>query len=164
MKNFWVSILGCGWLGFPLAVRLQKEGYYVKGSTTQKKKLSKLNDISVQSFLIDCLPNVQGEHLPEFFQSKVLFLNIPFKRNLEDSSYYQKQIDSVISLVESLSVIDPTPLMYIMLSIPKLTIDNKHCTHGSPVTYIVEELGLMTEFNIAFCSACIIYGLRSSLL
>lgn len=30
-----VSILGCGWLGLPLAEQLLAEGYSVKGSTTR---------------------------------------------------------------------------------------------------------------------------------
>jgi 3-hydroxyisobutyrate dehydrogenase-like beta-hydroxyacid dehydrogenase len=29
-----ISILGCGWLGFPLAKALLKDGFTVKGSTT----------------------------------------------------------------------------------------------------------------------------------
>ena len=36
MKN--VSVLGCGWLGMPLAISLLDEGYSVKGSTTTEKK------------------------------------------------------------------------------------------------------------------------------
>lgn len=32
MKN--ITILGAGWLGFPLAVALQKAGHTVKASTT----------------------------------------------------------------------------------------------------------------------------------
>jgi 3-hydroxyisobutyrate dehydrogenase-like beta-hydroxyacid dehydrogenase len=33
MKNESISILGCGWLGLPLAGELVREGYAVKGST-----------------------------------------------------------------------------------------------------------------------------------
>ncbi len=34
------SILGCGWLGKPLAVSLLDEGFNVKGSTTSEEKLT----------------------------------------------------------------------------------------------------------------------------
>jgi len=37
-----VSILGCGWLGKPLAVFLISKGYLVKGSTTSDEKLKLL--------------------------------------------------------------------------------------------------------------------------
>jgi 3-hydroxyisobutyrate dehydrogenase-like beta-hydroxyacid dehydrogenase len=33
-----ISILGCGWLGFPLAISLVQKGYVVKGSTTSLEK------------------------------------------------------------------------------------------------------------------------------
>ncbi|MGO1586087.1 MAG: NAD(P)-binding domain-containing protein, partial [Mesonia sp.] len=51
MKNK-IAILGCGWLGFPLAQKLVKEGYHVKGTTTTSGKLEKLEEAGIQSFLI----------------------------------------------------------------------------------------------------------------
>ena len=33
-----VAILGCGWLGLPLAIKLLKSGYHVNGSTTSEKR------------------------------------------------------------------------------------------------------------------------------
>ena len=39
-----VSVLGCGWLGKPLAISLLDEGYSVKGSTTSEDKLELLED------------------------------------------------------------------------------------------------------------------------
>ena len=37
-----ISIMGCGWLGLPLAAQLVKAGYNVKGSTTTPEKLEVL--------------------------------------------------------------------------------------------------------------------------
>ena len=37
-----IGILGCGWLGLPLAKELVEEGYIVRGSTTQASKLDKI--------------------------------------------------------------------------------------------------------------------------
>ena len=34
MKENKIGVLGCGWLGFPLAKDLIKQGFKVKGSTT----------------------------------------------------------------------------------------------------------------------------------
>ena len=34
-----ISILGCGWLGLPLAQQLVHEGYQIHGATTSEKKL-----------------------------------------------------------------------------------------------------------------------------
>mgnify|MGYP003615968040 CR=1 FL=1 len=40
-----ISILGCGWLGFPLAQKLIETGYEVKGSTTSESKLEALKKV-----------------------------------------------------------------------------------------------------------------------
>jgi len=48
-----VSILGCGWLGKPLATSLLEDGFSVKGSTTRKEKLAILESLGIESYLID---------------------------------------------------------------------------------------------------------------
>lgn len=99
-----LSILGCGWLGLPLGKRMKSEGYEVKGATTQETKRLLLEDSGIEPFLIKCSPNVAGERLNQFFNSKILFLTIPFKRDLKDPFFYYDQIQSVISSVESSSI------------------------------------------------------------
>ena len=39
-----ISILGCGWLGLPLAKALIENGFSVKGSTTSTDKLTALEN------------------------------------------------------------------------------------------------------------------------
>lgn len=95
-----ISILGCGWLGLSLARHLVKLGFSVKGSCTERDKLSLLEQSKITSFLIEANPQVEGDNINDFFQSKILFLNIPFRRNLEDPAYYKSQIDAVIALVK----------------------------------------------------------------
>lgn len=48
-----IGVLGCGWLGLPLAEYLLKQGYYIKGSTTSKEKLSLLNSRKISPFLLE---------------------------------------------------------------------------------------------------------------
>lgn len=76
MKNN-ISILGCGWLGFPLALTLTKNGYSIKGSTTSEIKVELLNNNGVQPFIID-LSNRESE-FEEFLNSEVLIIAIPSK-------------------------------------------------------------------------------------
>ena len=47
-----ISILGCGWLGLPLAKALKVNGFSVKGSTTTQSKLSTLEAFGINPFLI----------------------------------------------------------------------------------------------------------------
>ena len=49
-----IGILGCGWLGLPLAKQLLKEGYIVRGSTTQASKLDKIKRTGASAFIVRC--------------------------------------------------------------------------------------------------------------
>ena len=100
MNNTPVSIMGCGWLGLPLAKRLLQLGYVVKGSTTALDKILQLQELKISPFLITASPQLSGEDIPAFFQSKILILNIPFKRSFRDPYYYKQQIESVIAHIE----------------------------------------------------------------
>ncbi len=99
MEHKTVSILGCGWLGLPLARQLLKRGYTVKGSTTTPQKLETLKELRIEPFLIDCSPELNGKRVKFFFLSNTLFLDIPFRRDLPDPAFYREQIESVLSYV-----------------------------------------------------------------
>jgi nucleoside-diphosphate-sugar epimerase len=49
-----IGILGCGWLGLPLAKQLVEEGYIVRGSTTQASKLDKIKQTGASAFIVLC--------------------------------------------------------------------------------------------------------------
>lgn len=91
-----VSILGCGWLGLPLAKHLLTLGYPVLGSTTSAGKIPILRRCGIRPFLLECAPRLKGADSAAFFRSSLLFLNIPFERHLEDPSFYKEQIRSVV--------------------------------------------------------------------
>jgi nucleoside-diphosphate-sugar epimerase len=76
-----ISILGCGWLGFPLALTLTKKGYSIKGSITSEIKVEKLKSNGVQPFIIN-LSNRENE-FEKFLNSEVLIIAIPSK-NIAD--------------------------------------------------------------------------------
>ena len=48
-----ISILGIGWLGFPLAKKLIENGFNIKGSTTSESKLDLLKNNNIQPFQIE---------------------------------------------------------------------------------------------------------------
>lgn len=72
-----VSILGCGWLGLPLAKRLMKQGYHVKGSTTTIQKQETLDEAGVESYLIDLNAPVSEKRLSQFLASDTLVIDVP---------------------------------------------------------------------------------------
>lgn len=74
MKN--VSVLGCGWLGMPLAISLLDDGYSVKGSTTTEKKLSLLEINNIDPYLLDI---TSFEEFDDFLDSDILIIAITSK-------------------------------------------------------------------------------------
>lgn len=91
-----ISILGCGWLGLPLADYLRREGYVVKGSTTGPENFDSLREKGVEPFYVVCDPELRGDRLGEFFQTGALVITLPFRRGLPDPSIYLQQIQSII--------------------------------------------------------------------
>ncbi|MFU8813427.1 MAG: SDR family oxidoreductase [Balneolaceae bacterium] len=79
-----ISILGCGWLGLPLGRSLAQEGYTVKGSTTSEKKLQDIKNAGIDPFLLSVPGTLQADDNRSFFESDILFLNIPPTRGNPD--------------------------------------------------------------------------------
>ncbi len=75
MKKKSISILGCGWLGMPLAKLLYENGWEVKGSTTSTEKMLELEKQGIIPFMIDI--NKENKFNTTFFQSEYLLVNIP---------------------------------------------------------------------------------------
>ncbi len=96
-----VSVLGCGWLGFPLAKQLQKKNFVVKGSTTNLEKKRLLEENHIQSFILELKEDtLRGDNLESFFDTDVLVISIPPKRG-EQHIYLSKiqQLDKYLSKI-----------------------------------------------------------------
>lgn len=88
-KNKKISILGCGWLGFPFAKLLVAKDWQVKGATTTPAKLFILKEAGIEPFLIDTEPGA-AQPDPAFFESDFLLINIPPGRKSAPNGYLQK--------------------------------------------------------------------------
>ena len=76
-ENNTISILGCGWLGLPLAKVLSKKGYSIKGSTTSENKMEVLKSNNIDPFIVDL--NKSEFKITNFLSSEVLIIAIPSK-------------------------------------------------------------------------------------
>lgn len=86
-----IAVIGCGWLGLPLAKRLTDLGHEVYGSTTQDSRLKELSDCAIQGFVYDGLVHAQ---LPAFVKAcDVVILNFPPSRSTD----YAAQVKDVIA-------------------------------------------------------------------
>jgi nucleoside-diphosphate-sugar epimerase len=95
-----ISIIGCGWLGTPLAFRLLQEGYAVKGSTTRADKLPSLKDIGIAPYLISLNPDLQGQKTEEFLEADVLVISIPPRVQKHGEDYHPRQIEAILKAIE----------------------------------------------------------------
>lgn len=97
-----VSVLGCGWLGKPLAISLLEKGFLVKGSTTSEEKIALLESLEIESYLIDI---DDSEELDLFLNSDILIIAITSK-NIASFERLIAQI--VISTIKKVIFISST--------------------------------------------------------
>ncbi|OJJ23635.1 uroporphyrinogen-III C-methyltransferase [marine bacterium AO1-C] len=96
MKEY-ISILGLGWLGLPLALKLQKSGYSVNGSTAT---LDKLKLLSKYSFLASRIKVESDEIVGDWesftAETSTLIINFPPKRIDDIETIHPLQIEQII--------------------------------------------------------------------
>ncbi|MFY0608013.1 MAG: NAD(P)H-binding protein [Cyclobacteriaceae bacterium] len=88
-----ISVLGCGWLGLPLAKSLVEKGYEVRGSTRHPSKISKLRNGGITPYIIDLNPT--SLNIPTFFSSNILIINLPPRNHGGDEKMYEKVLSFV---------------------------------------------------------------------
>ncbi|MCF4100322.1 SDR family NAD(P)-dependent oxidoreductase [Gillisia sp. M10.2A] len=73
-----ISILGCGWLGLPLAKKLVEEYHDVKGSTTTREKMKQLSSIKITPYLLKLYEEgIQGDISSFLSDAEILIVDIP---------------------------------------------------------------------------------------
>ncbi|MXN91859.1 NAD(P)H-binding protein [Flavobacterium sp. Sd200] len=99
-----ISILGCGWLGLPLAKAFITQGVSVKGSITSPEKLSTLKQVGIEPYLINLSPEAPA-NLNDFLSgSGVLIISIPPKLRSGHGESYTDKIEGIIPQIEKSSI------------------------------------------------------------
>lgn len=98
-----ISILGCGWLGLPLAQQLIDNGYRVFGATTSESKLLFLENNAIKPFLIAVsTEGIEGDVASFLKDSEILILNIPPKlRGVAKEDFVAKVQNIILALEKS---------------------------------------------------------------
>ena len=100
-----ISILGCGWLGFPLAKSFLKKGFYVKGSTTSIEKLTVLEQANIEAFLISLYSDSIVGDIETFLKdSEILIIDIPPKLRVINNESFVDKIKMLLPYIEKSSV------------------------------------------------------------
>lgn len=99
-----ISILGCGWFGTPLAKKLIELGFQVKGSTTSPEKLTDLALLGIKPYLVQIPQQTISEEIDlqtsDFFQSDLLLINIPPRRNTSEQHTFTQKINQLVQLAK----------------------------------------------------------------
>ena len=94
-----ISILGCGWLGLPLAIDFVSKGITVKGSTTTKEKIAVLKSENIEPYLLS-LEAVNNTVYSQFTSgTEVVVINIPPKRASNNVDSYLEQIERILPFI-----------------------------------------------------------------
>jgi len=106
MKN--ISILGCGWLGLPLAKSLLDKGFLVKGSTTSLEKISILESTGIFPHLVT-LSAVEGQNneiaISSLLEnSEILIIDIPPKLRENYKENFLAKIQNLIPFIENAKI------------------------------------------------------------
>ena len=143
-----IGILGCGWLGQPLAKHLLALGYSIKGSTTSKTKLDELGSVGISPFLIE-LETLES-NVSEFLEAEILIVNIPSKNSKSfenliveiEKSSIQKDL-----FISSTSVYEPSAEMITedskLISSKLVNIENLFIHNSHFSTTVIRFAGLM---------------------
>ncbi len=84
--------MGCGWLGFPLALALLEEGYIMRGTSTTDSKIDLLTSKGIQAFKVALRSDkIEGPLFEFLHELDVLVINIPpGMRKNPSESYFEK--------------------------------------------------------------------------
>jgi nucleoside-diphosphate-sugar epimerase len=92
-----ISVLGCGWLGGPLARALVRDGHQVLGSSRSADRRQYLAGVGVVPYPIDLDPMLRGTGLDAFFASELLIVTLPPGRGREEVvEFYQTAIQNIL--------------------------------------------------------------------
>ncbi|WP_321285870.1 NAD(P)H-binding protein [uncultured Sunxiuqinia sp.] len=99
-----ISILGCGWLGFPLAEKLLAKGFQVKGSVTTRSKLKKMASAGIEPYRLVLDADKVLLKNPSFFDTDLVIVAIPPRRVEFIDTIFPAQIKQLVGFLEEYKV------------------------------------------------------------
>lgn len=132
-----ISILGCGWLGLPLAISLTKKGYKIKGSNTSSKNENTLKRNNITPYIVDI---GSTENFKNFLTANILIVSITNK-NTTDFKRLIAQLEK--STIQNIIFISSTSVY------PNTngTVTEITPTKDTPLTKIENIFRSNTNFN-----------------
>jgi len=100
-----ISLLGCGWLGFPLALNLISRGFNVKGSTTSPEKIPVLKASGIDPMLVQFDKSYPDPDLTKLLDGDILIVSVPpGRRNVDGPDNYKRMGEILTEQVPGSSI------------------------------------------------------------
>lgn len=149
VNNLNIAIVGCGWLGFPLAKHFVEQGYTVMGTTTTPSKLVELEASGIQAYLLNFSESFGVQNIDWLKGVDVLVLNLP-PSNLGEN--YSTTLHNFVKLLPAhtkVVFVSSTSVYSDELDIAKedlLLVDDGHLNRSGSYVLSSEKL-LIKELN-----------------
>lgn len=158
-----ISVVGCGWLGLPLAKKLNTEGYRIKGSTTSEDKLIALRKASVEGFIVKLNEDgISGNYYNFLTESDIVIINIPPGLRKNPSKNHIAELKHLMAAIETQEVknviyISSTSVFENDYDFPNIDENTKPNATSNSAKQLIEIERLLQE-NINFNSTILRFG------
>lgn len=165
--NKQISILGTGWLGFPLANALVENNYIIKGSTTSENKLESLSKHTIIPYQVALTEEGPKGDISSFLsESETVIINIPpgLRRNPEIN--FVAKIQNLIPYLEKSTIknvlfVSSTSVFSDLEGFPSIseeTMPNATSNAGKQLIEVEQILQDCTSFNTTILRFAGLFG------
>lgn len=99
-----ISILGCGWLGLPLAKSLLAKNNEIKTSTTSPEKIDNLKSLGLNPHLISLSDKIEGDISGFLNDTEILIIDIPPNMSAGENDNFTAKIKNLIPEIKKSAV------------------------------------------------------------
>ncbi|MGB5499393.1 MAG: SDR family oxidoreductase, partial [Maribacter sp.] len=100
-----IAVMGCGWLGLPLAKSLLEDGCQVHGSTTTQDKRNDLTKLGIVPFLISLTEEkIIGDIAGFLADTELIVINVPPKLRGGNKENYVNKMQLLHTAIKASSV------------------------------------------------------------
>ena len=91
-----IAIIGCGWLGLPLGLSLQKSGHRIVATVRSEAGCAKIRSLGITCLQFELGDTLTNEKFVPIFNSDLLILNIPVGRNTTSSEKFSANMGGLL--------------------------------------------------------------------
>ena len=91
-----IAVIGCGWLGLPLALSLKTSGHKVMATCRSQQKANELKKLGLNVEKFELGNTLTDNRLASLFESNVLVLNIPVGRKNPKIEHFTQHMQALL--------------------------------------------------------------------